>query len=182
MPVNKKQLQRLIRLVAQLKENRYPNCKTFIENLQNADILEDIDAKLCRKTILRDIKLLKEEFKAPIRFDRQNNGYYLAKGWDLKVPQFLNESEMLAAVLGAHLAEEIFPEPLRSEIRNAVNFQLTSNSPDFLDSTEMNSLIVVPRLMIEINPEIFMVVFRAWQNHEAINIIYETADAESERM
>ena len=32
MPIGKKQLQRLIRLVAQLKENRYPNCSTVKYN------------------------------------------------------------------------------------------------------------------------------------------------------
>ncbi len=184
MPVNKKQLQRLVKFVAQLKENRYPNCNTFADDLRTSDISENMNVTCCRKTILRDIKLLKEEFEAPIQFDSQHNGYYLThKGWDLKVPLLLNESEMLAAVLGARLAEEIFPEPLRSDIRNAVDFQLTNNNPDFLDLTQISSLIVVPRLVIEINPDIFMTVFRAWQMHEAINITYEAVDgSKSERM
>ena len=184
MPVNKKQFQRLVKLVAQLKENRGLNCTTFAKDLQDLDISKNINISCGRKTILRDIKLLKEEYGAPIEFDRQSNSYHLKhKGWDLKVPQLLSDSEMLAAVLGARLAEEIFPEPLRSDIRNAVDFQLTNNSPDFLDSAQINALIVVPRLIIEINPGIFMTVFRAWQNNEAVNITYEAADgSKSERM
>ncbi len=183
MPVNKKQLQRLVRIVALLKENRYPNYKTIAANLRHANILEDMDA-ICRKTILRDIKLLKEEFNAPIRFNSQQNGYYLThKGWNPDLPHFPEESEMLAAVLGARLAEEIFPEPLCGEIRRAVDFQLTSSNPDFLDSAQISSLIVVPRLVIEINPDIFMTVFRAWQNHEAINIVYEAVNgSKTERL
>ena len=34
MPLSKKQLVRLIRLVAQLKENRYPNCARFSEEMR----------------------------------------------------------------------------------------------------------------------------------------------------
>lgn len=184
MPVNKKQFQRLVKLVAQLKENRGLNCTTFANDLLELDISKNINIACGRKTILRDIKLLKEEYGAPIEFDRQSNSYHLKhKGWDLKVPQLLSDSEMLAAVLGARLAEEIFPEPLRSDIRNAVDFQLTNNSPDFLDSAQISSLIVVTRLIIEINPAIFMTVFRAWQNHEAVNITYEATDGtKSERL
>jgi len=41
MPVNKKQLQRLLRLVACLKENRYPNCTSFAQELCKADLTEN---------------------------------------------------------------------------------------------------------------------------------------------
>lgn len=177
MPVNKKQLQRLKRLVGQLKENRYPNCKSFAEELREADLTENLDIICCRKTILRDIKLLKDEFNAPIKFDVKENGYHLThKGWDFDLPQLLSDSEMLAAVLGARLAEEIFPEPLRSEIREAVDSQLTDNNPDFLDSAQINSLIVVPRLMIAINADIFMQVFKAWQEHKGLSITYQDTE------
>ena len=43
MPIGKKQLQRLIRLVAQLKENRYPNCTSFAEEMRKADIEENLN-------------------------------------------------------------------------------------------------------------------------------------------
>ena len=38
MPENKKQLMRLIKLVAELKENRYPNRHSFAEKLRKSDI------------------------------------------------------------------------------------------------------------------------------------------------
>jgi predicted DNA-binding transcriptional regulator YafY len=174
MPINKQQLQRLIKLTAKLKKNDNVNCKTFAAELNKNDF---DNVGCCRKTILRDIKFLIEEHGAPIKFDRRNNKYYLThKGWNFDCPQLLDESEMLAAVLGARLAEEIFPEPLRSDIRNAVDTQLTNNNPDFLDSTQISALIVVPRLKIDINPDIFMTMFQAWQNHEAVDIVYESAD------
>ena len=41
MPTNKKQLQRLVKFVAMLKENRYPNCYSFVEELRK-DFLSDM--------------------------------------------------------------------------------------------------------------------------------------------
>ena len=59
MPVSKKQLVRLIRLVAQLKENRYPNCTKFSEEMRQADLDENMNLACTPKTIFRDIQPLK---------------------------------------------------------------------------------------------------------------------------
>jgi predicted DNA-binding transcriptional regulator YafY len=175
MPVNKKQLSRLVKFVAMLKENRYPNSKSFTEELRKLDIVENQNLVCSRKTVSRDIKALQEEYNAPIKFDYDRNGFYLThKGWDLPFPGIMNENEMLASVLGARLAEEIFPEPLRGAIRDAVDYQLTNNNPDFLDSASLKSLIVATNLNIEISPDIFMTVFEAWQEHKALDIEYES--------
>lgn len=42
MTLSKKQLIRLVRLVAQLKENRYPNCSRFAEEMRKADLGENL--------------------------------------------------------------------------------------------------------------------------------------------
>lgn len=65
MPLSKKQLQRLIRLVAQLKENRYPNCTSFAAAMQKVDIDENLNISCTAKTIFRDIQILKNDFDAP---------------------------------------------------------------------------------------------------------------------
>ena len=50
---------------------------------------------------------------------------------------------MLALVLGERIAEEVFPEPLRSRIGSAVDEILKGNNPDFLDTTLIHSLKVL---------------------------------------
>ena len=77
MPTNKKQLLRMVRLIALLRANKYPNCTSFCKMLQDADIYENINISCTTKTIYRDIKSLKEDFKAPIEFDASLNGYFL---------------------------------------------------------------------------------------------------------
>lgn len=172
MPASKKQLMRLIRLAAQLKENRYPNCASFAEEMRKADLDENRNLACSPRTVYRDIQTLKEDFGAPIRFDASRNGYYLTHhGWNFSCP-CVEDDEMLAAVLGARIAEHIFPSPLRERIRNAVDNLLTENNPDFLDKAQIDSLAIIPSNRAEVDADVFVPLFRAWQNHEMCRITY----------
>lgn len=177
MSISKKQLQRLLKIAAQLKENRYPNCNTLVEDFRKLDIDNNMNIACSVKTIRRDIKTLQKDFHCPVEFDWGKNGYYLKHhGWNFDCPALFEEHEMLAMVLGARLAEEIFPEPLRSSIRQVVDFQLTYNNPDFLDKAIINSLSVIPGLKANITAEVFMTVFNCWQNHQVVEIKYQAID------
>ena len=114
MPVQKSQLHRLKRIASLLKENRYPNSETLVKEFRRIAVEEDLKINCSKKTILRDLKLLEQEFNCPLAFDRARNGYYLKHhGWDFISPALLDENEMLAAVIGGRIAEEIFPSPLK---------------------------------------------------------------------
>ncbi len=183
MPVNKKQLLRLIKLVAELKENRYPNCQAFADKLLKLDQYQNENVACKAKTIQRDIKTLKDDFGAPIEFDFKNNGFYLAShGWNFECP-ILQDEEMMASVFGAKVAEDIFPEPVKSQIRKAVDTQLAGNNPDFLDTTFIKTLIVASGVKVKIDPGIFKTVFGAWQKRNALDIKYRAPDGTvSERL
>lgn len=181
MPANK-QLQRLVKFVAMLKENRYPNCAKFVEELRKEDLYGNRNILCTRKTIQRDINTLKKDYNAPIEYDPERKGYYLLHhGWDFPCPLF-EEHEMLASVLGARVAEDIFPPPLKNSIRNAVDFQLTTNNPDFLDTAYLNSLVISSGLKVSIDPDVFNCIFDSWKTHTAADIVYkDVADRLSER-
>ena len=180
MPLSKKQLVRLVRLVAQLKENRYPNCSSFSEEMRKADLDENLNVACTPKTIFRDIQTLKNDFDAPIAFDKARNGYYLKHhGWNFSCPQIYDDNEMLAAVLGARVAEHIFPAPMKKQIREAVNYLLTYNNPDFLDTTQVDSLVVIPSNRTKIDADVFMPLFGAWQRHEMCHIEYTDSRGQS---
>ena len=179
MPIGKKQLQRLIRLIAQLKENRYPNCATFAAAMRQADIEENLNLACTPKTVYRDIQLLKTDFGAPIRFDRAHNGYCLTRrDWTFACPQTYGDSEMLAAVLGARVAEYIFPEPMQKQIRAAVDYLLAHSNPTFLDTAQIDSLVVIPANRSRIDAAVFMPLFRAWQSQELCRIEYVSSKGE----
>ena len=173
MPVQKEQLHRLIRITALLKENRFPNCDTLVEEFRRMAVEEELNIECGKKTILRDIKALKEEFGCPLGFDRSLNGYYLKHhGWDFISPAILDENEMLAAVIGARISEAIFPAPLKNKIRKAVDYLLQNNNPDFLDTARLESLKILSGLYINLNKDIFMTIFNGWQELRCVKISY----------
>ena len=43
MPINKKQVFRLCKIVSELKHNNYPNCNTLKERFLRADLEENIN-------------------------------------------------------------------------------------------------------------------------------------------
>lgn len=137
MPISKKQLERLIRLTSQLKENRYPNCSTFASEMRKADLDENLNLACTAKTIYRDIQILKNDFNAPIKFDFKRNGYYLTlHNWSFPCPKIFDDTEMLSAVLGARVAAYIFPDPLKSNIRKCVD-HVPARQNDIAVSKEM---------------------------------------------
>lgn len=173
MPVQKAQFQRLMRIAALLKENRYPNSETLVKEFQRIEQDEGLEIDCCKKTILRDMKVLENEFNCPLAFDRGRNGYYLKHhGWDFIAPALLDENEMLAAVIGARIAEEILPAPLKNKIRNSVDYLLQNNNPDFLDTANMRSLNVLSGLHAILEPQIFMNLFQGWQSNHCVKISY----------
>lgn len=179
MPMQKARLHRLMRIVALLKENRFPNSETLVKEFRRLAVEEDLEIDCGKKTVLRDMKILKDEFHCPLAFDRARNGYYLKHhGWDFVSPALLDENEMLAAVIGARISEDIFPSPLKNRIRNAVDQLLRTNNPDFLDTADMGSISILSRLYNTIDPDIFMTVFRGWQSRRCVKISY--ADYKSE--
>lgn len=170
MPLNKKQLIRLVKLVSELKQNRYPNCQSFAEKLLASEFSDNVNIACGPKTIYRDIKILKEDFSAPIEFDSGRNGYYLTHhGWNFEYP-VLMENQMLSAVFGGKIAESIVPDPLKTEIKNAVDSQLTTNNPDFLDTAFMESFIIASGVKVTIDAAIFKALFDAWITHHSVKI------------
>ena len=180
---SKKQIQRLLRLIGELKENKYPNCSSFAGKLRNADIDENLNLSCTPKTIQRDIRLLKEEYNAPIDYDSERKGYYLKHhGWNFNAP-VLDEEFLLSAILGAKTAESIIPEPIRSQIRSSIDNTLATNNPDFLDTALIDTFIVASGVKVSIDSNIFKTLFLAWQLRNSVKIKYVSHNEDiSERM
>lgn len=164
---------RLKRLLAMLKENRYPNYPRFLAEMRKLDVAGAY--RLSARTLLRDIAFLKSEYNAPIDYDYERKGYYLAvPEWSVDIP-FLEGDEMQAAVLGARLAENILPPPVKQRVRKAVDSLLAVNEKGLDENATLLSLIAMGS-RAAIRPEVFQVIFECWQSHRCVNITYNSVN------
>lgn len=68
---------------------------------------------------------------------------------------------------------------MKKQIREAVDYLLTYNNPDFLDTTQVDSLVVIPSNRTNIDARVFMPLFGAWQRHEMCHIEYTDSRGQS---
>ena len=162
-----------------LKENRYPNHQRLLKELSQLDI--GGAAKCSAKTLQRDIAYLKSFYNAPIEYDRSQKGYYLlVPSWSIEL-SFNDANETQAAVIGARVAENIMPSPVKQEIREAVDSLLSSTSCESDDYAMLEALVTTCNMQ-EIPREIFKVVFSAWKGQRIIEITYGNVKGETNMM
>ena len=171
------QVYRLARIVSLLKKNCCPTADKILLEYEKLEYEENqtIRAKYSLRTVYRDIDVLKNEFGCPIQYDRIRKHYYLTdRNWEFNCPAQLSESAMLALIVGARIAEDVFPEPIRGRITNAVDEILKGNNPDFLETTLIQSLKVFAESGAVDASDVFPKVFEAWQKHRRLKIIYDS--------
>ncbi len=66
------QIERLFRIVAEIRQGGYPNCATFQKTFE-----------VNRRTIMRDIEFLRDRLLAPLEYDRGRRGYFLTADFNL---------------------------------------------------------------------------------------------------
>ena len=178
MPINKKQVLRLMSIVSELRQN---HC-TKIEKLKKRITFTFDEEDISERTLRRDLRALKEDFEAPIKFDYNRRGYYLEdEEWEFSCP-ILGEDHISSSLLGAQIAENIVPQPLKKMIRNAINTQLTTNTSELLSNAFMRSLMVISGIKAAVDPKVFEVVFDGWRKHEAIYFNYSSPYGKKSRI
>lgn len=172
MSKNKLAIPRLMHFVAMMKENRFPNHPSLVREMQSLDIAGAYT--ITQKTLQRDVAFLRGDYGAPIEYDYQKRGYFLSDPtWTWDIPQ-LNDSSLDTALIAAHLAESIMPNPFGKQARKTVD-ALLSNSK--LSNRNSNILLTLFACGagIPIDPEIFVKVFQGWINRRVLEIKYTRA-------
>lgn len=179
MSVQSRQAFRMIKFIAELKKNSYPNAESFAKLLRQADTDENIDLSVSTRTIARDIKTLINDYHAPLVYDAQNRGYYLKyRDWELNCP-IIDDDILPMALLGTRIASDILPSPLKEDIDQAVSNALSGNSSDFFDDTMIESLMCATGIKSAIEPEVFKTVFDAWRLHQMVAFEYRNPKGET---
>jgi len=170
--VQSRQALRLMKFIAELKKNNFPNAASFSSLLRQADVDENIACACSTRTIMRDIETLQKDFHAPIDYDNSRRGYYLKDPeWEFTVP-VMHDDILSMTLLGTKLASDILPEPVRGNVNSAVEKVLTGNSSEFFDEAMIASLLCASGIKAPVEPVIFKKIFDGWRRHQAVRLTY----------
>lgn len=176
------QALRLMKFVAEMRKNNYPNATSFAKLLRQADLDENIPLSCSTRTIMRDIDELRTKYKAPIEYDAANRGYFLLNPvWELNVP-LMNDEVLSMSMLSTRLASDFLPEPVKTKANSAMENALASNSSKFFDDAMIESILCATGIKSAVDPEVFKKVFDAWRLHQVVELTYHKPNkAESPR-
>ena len=97
----------MVKMVADLRKNSYPNANTWVRKFEALDRDENLNIACGKRTVMRDLDSLRKDFNAPIEYSSEHNGFYLSNPyWEFQVP-FFDDGMIMSAMLGAQLAGEI---------------------------------------------------------------------------
>lgn len=180
MSVQARQALRLMKFIAEMKKNNYPNAGSFARLLRRMDIDENIDCACSSRTVARDIETLQKEYHAPIAYDAVHRGYYLKnRDWEFSVP-LMSDEILSMTLLGTRLASDILPDPIKNDVNTAVEKVLTGNSSEFFDEAMIESLLCATGIKAAVDPAIFKKVFEGWRRHQVLALTYQKPNEEEE--
>ena len=176
------QALRLMKFVAEMRKNNYPNASSFAKLLRQADLDENIPLSCSTRTIMRDIDELRTKYNAPIEYDATNRGYFLLNpGWELNVP-LMNDDVLSMSMLSTRLASDFLPEPIKGKANSAMENALAGNSSKFFDDAMIESILCATGIKSAVDPEVFKKIFDAWRMHQVVELTYHKPnEAESPR-
>ena len=128
---SRRQLHRMAAIVVLLKKREWVTMKKIKEELDATEFTDGAYLACGNRTIQRDIKVLREEYFAPIEYSKSECAYHLCDlEWTFQVPALLNPDELLAITIGGKLSQDIFPPSLSQRVTKAVNEVLRYNESE----------------------------------------------------
>jgi predicted DNA-binding transcriptional regulator YafY len=157
-------VSRLIELSSLLKNAHQFTLKELSQRLE-----------VCERTIKRDIRLLRDEYRAPIRFSRVKNTYCLSEEWFFSMPDF-TEGELLALVLATVLLKQYRNTPMEKHLLSIEKkIKHIFSDKISLSGEEIEMMVTSntsPVQMKTDTQEIFQLIFQAIRKRKTLQISY----------
>lgn len=168
-------LNRVLHIDAAIRSGRYPTVRQFCDEFAVAP-----------RTIHADFAFLRDQWRAPLVYDRRRGGYaYADAKWALPSVQ-LSQGELLAFFLSIDLVQHYLGTPFEASLRQAVE-SLTARLPRQV-RVELQQLVghatFHPGAPTRTDPALLLALFEAIQKCWPVRIRYFTASRgeESERL
>lgn len=155
---------RLLKLEKAIQTMNYPS----VAQLMN--VLE-----VSRRTVLRDIQNLQNDFYAPIEYDRYHKGYYYTDETFFVKNVLVTEGEVVALTGILPLLERYDNTPLKDTITKVYDTisQMLPNQVQ-VQSSLLNDVQFISDPLPNIEPDVFTKIFDAIKQHKTISFGYRS--------
>lgn len=164
MERSKSQVERLMEIDRQLKEDNYPNCSRLAKHFE-----------VTTKTIHRDIQFMQARLSAPIEYDKQRKGYYYENPTFMMPALSMSEGELTALLLASRTLSEFQGTPVAKKLR-AMFTKLSGMLPDAISVSPgelFTQFTVVSPPAIPVKPMVWESVVKALLQKRMLEIEYE---------
>ena len=153
---------RLVRLGKAIQNIPYPSVDRLVKELE-----------VSRRTILRDIDELKNNYFAPIEYDRNKGGYYYTDETYFIQNTLISEGEVVALAGILPLLERYDNTPLKDTISKVYNTicQMLPNQVE-VQSSLLNDVQFIYDPLPVIDASVFENIFKAIRTHHTISFEY----------
>jgi len=171
MPSTRPSLVRLLKIHQLLALGTYPGLISL--------------AELCEvhpRTIKRDLRLLREEMKAPVALSRERKGYYYTRPFTF-APEPFSHQELLALSMSLHIAETFTQTPFGPAIKGALEKlrMMYLQSPEAFAAPDCVTLLTEPSPPESIEHIIhFYELLHAIEGHCQVKLRYYAMSQNSE--
>ncbi len=155
---------RLLKLEKAIQSLNYPNVERLMKELE-----------VSRRTILRDIQNLQNDFNAPIEYDRFHKGYYYTDKTFFVRNVLVTEGEFVALTSILPLLERYNNTPLKDTITKVYDTisQMLPNQIQ-VQSSLLNDVQFISDPLPNIEPEVFERIFTAIKQHKTVSFGYRS--------
>lgn len=155
---------RLLRLEKAIQTLNYPSVEHLMKELE-----------VSRRTVLRDIQNLQNDFYAPIEYDRFHKGYHYTDETYFVRNVLVTEGEVVALASILPLLERYDNTPLKSTITKVYDTisQMLPNQVQ-VQTSLLNDVQFISDPLPNIEPDIFDKLFTAIKQHKTISFGYRS--------
>ncbi len=160
----KTQVERLLEIDRQLKENSYPNCSRLAQQFE-----------VTTKTIHRDIQFMQARLNAPIEYDKQRKGYYYENPTFMMPALSMSEGELTSLLLASRTLSEFQGTPVAQKLRQMFT-KLSGMLPDAITVSPgelFTQFTVISPPAIPVKPMVWESVVKALHQKRMLEIEYE---------
>ena len=162
--MNKRMIERLILIHNVIKAGMYPKCKDL-----RAIYKEKTGYNVGEATIYRDIEALRTNFKAPLEYDREKQGYYYFDDWEFSINQ-INADDIFYLSCAKTLLSTFDNSPVYNQIASVIDFVTQTQVGN--KNTMLNRIAVPPLPKVLVNNDIWKVVIECLQKNTIIKFDY----------